>query len=650
MNRKGHTIVEKILAGSLIFLLALCFPRFQAWLQAAGMEIKVNTTPQLDVVFLNASNATYDNGITGLTNATTYFRFQRAGGALTALTNFTLTEADATNDKGHYRLVFNATVTNTTGPLYIKGNATGATPYRDYYNVVSWMPTDVYTALGNNTVTLSGNQTVNAMQFNGTAISATPNVNVNQWNGTLVPAPATAGYPDTNAKYWNGTVIPTPATAGIPDVNTKNIANAAVSTTTAQIGVNAVQWNGTAIPTPATAGIPDVNTKNLGNTTQTGRDIGASVLLSNGTGTGQISLSSGLVTLVTNVWDELTASHSVSNSFAALIKADLDTNIGSRSTYAGGAVASVTADVGITQAGADKVWGTTTRRLSDGTNIVLAKGTGITGFNDITVNNIWDELVTSHTITSSFAKLLKDDLDTNIGSRMATFSYTAPDNTNILNSYNILNSGTYGNNALLTAIGTRLATSGYTAPDNTNIGNIYNIVNSGTYGNNALLTAINTRSTYAGFTTADVNKIWDELTSGHSTTGSFGKLLTTDLDTNVGSRMATFTYTAPDNADIVAIKAVTDKILFDASNFVKSACQTIANAAIGTAQFVAGAISSTVAPNLDVAVSSRSNLTAGAVENATWEATATNHNNNGTMGKELNGASSGGSSGYIIGP
>lgn len=40
----------------------------------------------------------------------------------------------------------------------------------------------------------------------------------------------------------------------------------------------------------------DVNASQLGGTSQTGRDIGASVLLSSGTGTGQISLSSGTVT------------------------------------------------------------------------------------------------------------------------------------------------------------------------------------------------------------------------------------------------------------------------------------------------------------------------------------------------------------------
>jgi hypothetical protein len=41
----------------------------------------------------------------------------------------------------------------------------------------------------------------------------------------------------------------------------------------------------------------DANTSQLGGTTQTGRDVGASVLLSSGTGTGQVSLSAGAVLL-----------------------------------------------------------------------------------------------------------------------------------------------------------------------------------------------------------------------------------------------------------------------------------------------------------------------------------------------------------------
>ena len=50
---------------------------------------------------------------------------------------------------------------------------------------------------------------------------------------------------------------------------------------------------------------------------------------------------------------------------AAFGLSTLDAAISTRSTYAGGAVASVAADIGITQAAADKVWSTTARALTD---------------------------------------------------------------------------------------------------------------------------------------------------------------------------------------------------------------------------------------------------------------------------------------------
>jgi hypothetical protein len=57
-------------------------------------------------------------------------------------------------------------------------------------------------------------------------------------------------------------------------MNLINISGAPVSTTTAQLGVNVVK---------------------LGDVAQTGRDIGASVLLSSGTGTGQLDFTAGVV-------------------------------------------------------------------------------------------------------------------------------------------------------------------------------------------------------------------------------------------------------------------------------------------------------------------------------------------------------------------
>jgi hypothetical protein len=42
----------------------------------------------------------------------------------------------------------------------------------------------------------------------------------------------------------------------------------------------------------------------------------------------------------------------------------------------------------IPQAQADKIWGTTARVLTAGTNIALAKGTGVTGFNDVSAADV----------------------------------------------------------------------------------------------------------------------------------------------------------------------------------------------------------------------------------------------------------------------
>lgn len=53
-----------------------------------------------------------------------------------------------------------------------------------------------------------------------------------------------------------------------------------------------------------------------------------------------------------------------------------------------GSVGSVTNDVGITQAAADKAWLTVTRELTSGNNIVLAKGLGLTGLNDISAEQV----------------------------------------------------------------------------------------------------------------------------------------------------------------------------------------------------------------------------------------------------------------------
>jgi hypothetical protein len=75
---------------------------------------------------------------------------------------------------------------------------------------------------------------------------------------------------------WLGTAPNTPTVAGVPEVDITHLL-------------------GTAWLTPGVAGTPDVNAKLLGGTAQTGRDVGASVLLSTGTGAGQLDFTSGIV-------------------------------------------------------------------------------------------------------------------------------------------------------------------------------------------------------------------------------------------------------------------------------------------------------------------------------------------------------------------
>lgn len=135
------------------------------------------------------------------------------------------------------------------------------------------------------------------------------------------------------------------------------------------------------------------------------------------------NITAGTITTVTNLTNaptagDLTATMKTSVTTAATaatpVAASVTGNVGGNVV---GSVASVTADVGITQAAADKVWGTTSRTLSSfgtlvadvatavwgaatrlltaGTNIVLAKGTGVTGFNDLSAAQVNAEVDTA---------------------------------------------------------------------------------------------------------------------------------------------------------------------------------------------------------------------------------------------------------------
>lgn len=68
-------------------------------------------------------------------------------------------------------------------------------------------------------------------------------------------------------------------------------------------------------------GRPEVNATHVGGTSQTGRDIGASVLLSSGTGTGQLKLASGYVAMT---WADIAAPTTTVNLSGTTVKTATD--------------------------------------------------------------------------------------------------------------------------------------------------------------------------------------------------------------------------------------------------------------------------------------------------------------------------------------
>src|SRR5574343_71367 len=139
------------------------------------------------------------------------------------------------------------------------------------------------------------------------------------------------------------------------------------------------------------------NAVQVGGTAQTGRDLGASVLLSSGTGTGQISLSSGAVTAGT-VSDKtgysLASAPPSAATIASQVRTELTTELGridaavsTRSTLD---AAGIRTAVGLASANLD----TQLDALPTAVEVVTALGTGST-LTAIPWNAAWDAEVQS---------------------------------------------------------------------------------------------------------------------------------------------------------------------------------------------------------------------------------------------------------------
>ncbi len=341
------------------------------------------------------------------------------------------------------------------------------------------------------------------------------------------------------------------------------------------------------------------------------------------------SIGSLTATAVQNIWDDATSSLTTVGSVGKLIVDNLNATVSSRST--------------LTDA---QVWASATRTLTAGTNIVLAKGTGITGFNDITTTQVWSEALPG-TYTSGQAGfklnaagssadpwataipgaysagsagfIIGNNLNATITSRMATF--TLPTN---FSSLAISGAGAV-------TVGTNNDKTGYsltTAPPTASAiaTQVWSETLPGSY-----------TSTQAGFklnaagSSADP---WSTSLPGAYASGSAGFIIGNRLDANVSTRMATFTL--PTNFSSMAISgtgAVTAGTVSDKTGYSLAPAQTFNTT--GSVGSVTSGV--TVTTNNDKTGYSlvTAPLTGPQTASAVWDALVTGYTLNDSFGKRI---------------
>lgn len=356
------------------------------------------------------------------------------------------------------------------------------------------------------------------------------------------------------------------------------------------------------------SGLADATTVKLGptgaGTAQTARDIGTSVLLSTGTGTGQLDFTSGVVkadavkinavstSSVTTVSANVGTTQPINftgTAGSALAKSDMvdiaGAAVSTSSAQLGVNVVNVAGSASTGSAGYVGVdWGQvankTTSNALTGTTIstsqVVASVTAGVTLAAGAIQAVWDALTSALTTAGSIGKLLVDNVNATISSRMATYTQpsgflaatfptTVASPTNITAGTittvtNLTNAATAGDftATMKTSIGTAVAASAVASVTGNVGGNVTGSVGSVATGgitaasiaSNAITSAkIATDAIGAAQLAADaVDEIWDEVMEG-STSARQSLRLANSANGGILSGAATTTVDIRDLAD-----------------------------------------------------------------------------------------------------
>jgi hypothetical protein len=413
-------------------------------------------------MILMIDSSDHISGKTGLTLTVTLSKdgaaFAALGGSVTEISS------------GWYKIALNTTDTGTLGDLAIHATATGADATDVVDQVVVLLPGDNVTVGTNNdktgysltqtfptnfsSLSIDGSGRVDVGKVGGTAQTARDlgaSVLLSSGTGTgqvsLSSGTVTVGTNNDKTGYSLTQTFPTNFSTLSIDTNgrTDIIKVNGTSQTARDLGANLdttvssrlASSSYTTPPTAAsiattlwqdlTSGSDFTTTGSIGKLLVTDIDAAVSsrstvaagdiwdVTLSGHTTAGSTGAALNSASGAGDPWNTALPGSYGAGTAGKILGTNLDALVSSRSTYAGGAVASVTGniggnvlgsvasvtnDVGITQVGADKAWSTNSRTLTSGAGLAPTAAQNASA--------VWDELLSGHTTAGSAGKTLTD--------------------------------------------------------------------------------------------------------------------------------------------------------------------------------------------------------------------------------------------------
>ena len=439
----------------------------------------------------------------------------------------------------------------------------------------------------------------------------------------LVFYPVEAGDIDVDVTAWNGTAVSSPATAGIPEVNVKNINNVSASSVTTvnanQGTTQPINFTGTGASALAKGDMVDVAGAAVSTSTA---QLGVNVVQAGGTawGSGAITAAAIASNAITSAKIASGAITSTGIAASAIGASQLATGAITNATFAAGAIdaAAIAADaIGASELAADAateigtaVWATAARTLTAATNITSTGGTTVPQTGDsyarlgapagasVSADVAAVKTDTGYILTKllKYVQLLvrKDAaiatdnateltaINANGGSGAGSFDNTT-DSEQALRDRGDAAWITATGFSTLDAAGVRTAVGLASANLDTQLTAIDDYIDTEVAAIKAKTDLIPaspaaTSDIPSAATIADA--VWDEALSGHTTAGSGGKALS-DIDTHTDTEVASIL--AAVDTEVAAIKAKTDQLTFTTANQVDATTMSMAANALTAA-------------------------------------------------------------------